>query len=242
MKLSRELYGWDSKNDGDASTVKATGPGEGRSVEGYKNQGRGRSSFRQRGSQGSYSEQFLNRNRPNTGGGSERVNHNNGGNKRFRSQTTAGTNKRQQSRQGNQGFGNQIAPCSKCGRAHPGECRKGSRQCFNCGKEGHYIKDCPGVLKLGAPGENKPKPNARVYSLNEGEVETGPSTTVTGQLSVANLSAYSLIDSGASHSFIAAHTSNKLEWKKEVFTQPFYTVTPAGDLYKSTSWFRNVPI
>lgn len=98
------------------------------------------------------------------------------------------------------------------------------------------------MLKLGAPGENKPKPNARVYSLNEGEVETGPSTTVTGQLSVANLSAYSLIDSGASHSFIAAHTSNKLEWKKEVFTQPFYTVTPAGDLYKSTSWFRNVPI
>ena len=95
---------------------------------------------------------------------------------------------------------------------------------------------------LGAPGENKPKPNARVYSLNEGEVETRPSTMVTGQLSVANLSAYSLIDSGASHSFIAAHTSNKLEWKKAVFTQPFYTVTPAGDLYKSTSWFRNVPI
>ena len=60
------------------------------------------------------------------------------------------------------------------------------------------------------------RPNARVYSLNEGDVTAGPSTSVSGQLSVSNLSLYTLIDSGATHSFITFMVCDKLEGNKQV--------------------------
>ena len=63
---------------------------------------------------------------------------------------------------------------------------------------------------------------------------------MTGQLPVTNLSLFTLIDSGATHSFIASKIADKLEWKKECLDYPFITVTPAGDVYKSHNWFKDV--
>ena len=103
-------------------------------------------------------------------------------------------------------------------------------------------KSCPNQRKEREPTRTQPRPNARVYSLSEDDVNAGPSTVVTGQLPVANLSLYSLIDSGATHSFIASKVAEKLEWDRQILSYPFITITPAGDTYESTSWFRNVPI
>ena len=86
------------------------------------------------------------------------------------------------------------------------------------------------------------RPNARVYSLNEGDVEAGPSTSVSGQLSVSNLNLYVLIDSGATHSFIAKRLVEKLEGDKKSLSSPFLTVTPTGDVYKSLLWVKDVPV
>ena len=92
------------------------------------------------------------------------------------------------------------------------------------------------------PTRTQPRPNARVYSLSEDYVNDGPSTVVTGQLPVANLSLCTLIDSSATHSFIARKVAEKLEWNRQILSCPFITITPAGDMYESISWFRNVPI
>ena len=69
----------------------------------------------------------------------------------------------------------------KCKRRHVGECQTGIA-CYTYGQEGHYIRNCPmqsnkiALPTLGPQG----KPNARVYSLNEGDVTTEPSTLVSG--------------------------------------------------------------
>ncbi|XP_073057298.1 uncharacterized protein [Primulina eburnea] len=33
--------------------------------------------------------------------------------------------------------------CPKCNRQHPGQCLRGSGNCFKCGASDHMLKDCP---------------------------------------------------------------------------------------------------
>ncbi|XP_059295563.1 uncharacterized protein LOC132048897 [Lycium ferocissimum] len=41
------------------------------------------------------------------------------------------------------GFHNPI--CCKCNKRHQGVCRYGTHRCFGCGRQGHYLRDCPQV-------------------------------------------------------------------------------------------------
>ena len=78
--------------------------------------------------------------------------------------------------------------------------------------------------------------------MNEGDIEAGPSTSVLGQLLVSNLNLFLLVDSGATHSYIAKRLGDKLEGNRRTLSSLFVTVTPVGDVYRSTSWFKDVPI
>ena len=51
---------------------------------------------------------------------------------------------------------------------------------------------------------------------------------MTGQLPVVNLSLYTLIDSGATYSFMSRKVVDKLEGTRVELTHPFITVTSAG--------------
>lgn len=61
-----------------------------------------------------------------------------------------------------------------------------------------------------------------------------------GQISVADTSAYALIDSGASHS--AGKFVKQLDVKPEPLSQLFTTTTPSGEILGSMFCFHEIPV
>ena len=115
---------------------------------------------------------------------------------------------------------------------HFGKCRFGTTQgCYNCGQEGHIARNYKNNAAKTTESAHRGPPNARVYSLNEEDIEAGLSTSVSGQLLVSNLNLFSLIDSRVTHSYIAKRLGDKLEGNRRTLSSPFVTVTPAGDVY-----------
>ncbi|XP_035551708.1 uncharacterized protein LOC108993513 [Juglans regia] len=55
-------------------------------------------------------------------------------------------------------------PCKFCNRIHHGECRKEVRSCFKCGKDGHFIRECP----LLAENNRRPNPPQNFRLNNQG--------------------------------------------------------------------------
>ena len=123
----------------------------------------------------------------------------------------------------------------KCGRTHQRECQAGNPNvCYQCGKEGHYVRHCPNFANyknVPAPNKNPapkayvmqatlegpsisqgrleaPELEAKIYAYTKGDIEAGTSNVVTGQLSVANLTLHVLFDSGATYSFISTVHAN----------------------------------
>ncbi|XP_073153881.1 uncharacterized protein [Henckelia pumila] len=103
----------------------------------------------------------------------------------------------------------QIKLCPTCNLRHEGECRRNTGACFNFGKFGHRIAQCPETMKArtgphtsittqGQPNENKP--NARVYAVTQEEA-CGANKVVEGTILINNVSLSISFDFGATHSF-----------------------------------------
>ncbi|KAL5543368.1 hypothetical protein UlMin_007152 [Ulmus minor] len=72
--------------------------------------------------------------------------------------------------------------------------------------------------------------------------QAGTSNVVTGQLSVAKMSAYVLFDSGATHSFISNSFADRLNWVRDRMNQSFHVALPSGEVLLSNYWVRHIPI
>ena len=83
----------------------------------------------------------------------------------------------------------------------------GKNVCFKCRQPGHMAQDCP-TLRA-APTQTVGGSNARVFNVSQSQAEANPSA-VTDQLQFHSIPLYSLIDSGATHSFIACGVIKRL--------------------------------
>ncbi|XP_063941268.1 uncharacterized protein LOC135149473 [Daucus carota subsp. sativus] len=97
--------------------------------------------------------------------------------------------------------------CAHCGKMHSGVCHWIFRACFNCGRQGHTIKDCKAPLKKSGDqnnkdGKNEQKSSGRVFSLTAKDAANS-SGTITGTLPIGNSNATVLFDTGATHTFVS---------------------------------------
>lgn len=78
---------------------------------------------------------------------------------------------------------NPVPKCPKCQKQHTGACLLKIGACFNCGKIGHMIKDCPeprkGPQRAAPQQRDGPRANARVHVMTDEEVLEAPDV-VTG--------------------------------------------------------------
>ncbi|XP_075486462.1 uncharacterized protein LOC142526075 [Primulina tabacum] len=119
-----------------------------------------------------------------------------------------------------------IKPCPLCNYRHIEECRKNTGACFNCGKMGHRIANCPEPLKKmtwsntnatpNKPKENKT--NARMFAITQEEADEA-NDVVAGTIIINKISAYVLFDCDATHSFISKRFTKKLGLIPEILVE-----------------------
>ncbi|XP_052186125.1 uncharacterized protein LOC127797321 [Diospyros lotus] len=124
----------------------------------------------------------------------------------------------------------------------------GTRACYNCGEMGHVAKFCPnGHLKKQQqqpyqqkPG-NPPKGQARVYALSRQE-EDQDHNVFAGNILISRIPAYTLFDSGSTHSFISPKFASKLNAHVEHVSTPLGVTIPSGGIISMNHVVRTAKV
>ena len=127
-----------------------------------------------------------------------------------------------------QSDGRQWLECGKCGKKHPAEYRTKTTGYCKCGKEGHFIKDCP-LLRDDQKIEEPKNKYARVFAITQADADASTSE-VSGESLIIGISTCVLIDSGATHSFSSIIYVKKLGKIPEVLLDGFSTTLPSGEI------------
>ncbi|XP_073051232.1 uncharacterized protein [Primulina eburnea] len=122
--------------------------------------------------------------------------------------------------------------CPKCNCPHSGQCLYGSGKCFKCGASDHMLKECP---------QWKQPTQGRVFAMHA--QEANPDTTLlTGNIFIKRLATTTLIDSGATHSFISETFANHLDIKSIGQDINFSVTVPSGEELLATSVIRYIDL
>ncbi|XP_073132168.1 uncharacterized protein [Henckelia pumila] len=122
--------------------------------------------------------------------------------------------------------------CQKCGKSHSGQCMLGTNTCFLCKRPGHFAKECP---------QSKEPVKGRVFAMTHDQVDPD-SAIVSGMIRIADLPAFVLIDTGATHSFMSVSFMMKLRVLPDESISKFCVSLPSGEELKSSNVVRNCKV
>ncbi|XP_018473929.1 uncharacterized protein LOC108845172 [Raphanus sativus] len=165
----------------------------------------------------------------------------------------------------------QVAParpqCRRCDRNHSGECRVGvfyncgqpghvyrdcqnERQvrpsrirCYRCNQEGHIARDCRvqlGGNAKGAPPQQQREPAGRPRAYVAEALE-GPEP-IAGSVAVGGVAAFTLFDTGATHSFVSPDFTREWTFSGSYNTQVVGVGTAGKEKMTTKGKYGEVPV
>ncbi|XP_073049492.1 uncharacterized protein [Primulina eburnea] len=129
---------------------------------------------------------------------------------------------------------NERLLCAKCGKSHKGECLIGSGRCYRCKEVGHTVYNCP--LSFG-----KGKVQGRIFSMTK-EGANPDASVISGNIFILGKEALTLIDTGATHSFISEEFMHTISVEPTVVSVQFNIVLPSGEEIWTNSIIKACPV
>ncbi|KAH0682694.1 hypothetical protein KY285_022193 [Solanum tuberosum] len=120
---------------------------------------------------------------------------------------------------------------AKCGRNHSGICREGSTDCFKCGQNGHFMRECPKNMQAN-----------RLYAITNRQEQENSPDVVTGMIQVFDFIVYALLDPWASLSFVTPYVAMNFDVIPEQLSEPFSVSTPIGDSILAERVYHDCPV
>ncbi|XP_073275429.1 uncharacterized protein [Primulina huaijiensis] len=124
--------------------------------------------------------------------------------------------------------------CPKCGKPHRGECLVGSGRCYRCKEIGHTAQKCP-------LSSDKGKVQGRIFTMTK-EGANPDSSVISGNILISDKEALTLIDTGATHSFMSEVFMHSLSRDPTVMPLHFTIMLPSGDEICPTSILKASPV
>ena len=118
-----------------------------------------------------------------------------------------------------------------CEKKHSGECFRKIGVCYNYGKTGHLIRDCPEARKGDA------RTQGCIYTMTRDQAINDPNM-VAGTLSVSNQEAYVLYESESTYTFVSSMFAQTLLVKSEKLDFELSVYTPTSNLMCSCDVLR----
>ncbi|XP_073056967.1 uncharacterized protein [Primulina eburnea] len=124
--------------------------------------------------------------------------------------------------------------CKECNRPHLGKCVWGTYKCFICKEEGRKAADFP----------NKSAPTiGKTYVMHAEEAEEEPDTIlITGMIFVQGVANYTLLDLGATHSFISDTFIKRLNIIPDDMGLGFKVFIPSDDEMVALNIVKNLEL
>ncbi|XP_075483728.1 uncharacterized protein LOC142523881 [Primulina tabacum] len=124
--------------------------------------------------------------------------------------------------------------CPKCGKPHKGKFLVGSGPCFRCKEMGHTAQKCPF-------SPNQGKVQGKIFAMTK-ESANLDSSVISGNILIFDKKALTLIDTGATHSFMSEVFMHSLSFDPTVMPLHFNIVLPSGDEICPTSILKTCPV
>ncbi|XP_073152896.1 uncharacterized protein [Henckelia pumila] len=143
-----------------------------------------------------------------------------------------------------QGSGSTGWFCSKCGGRHSSDACKGvSGTCNLCNRPGHYARVCPTQgTSQGSTQADRQAPAVHSFQSSEDQAQAAPDNVIAGNCVLSSYPAYVLIDTGASHTFIAKKFVELHALPVERLSSVFTISSPMGKYKTSASIVRGCEI